>query len=124
MKALLVIAHGSRRDQANEEFRAFVQSIGQKTSESYHFVEPAFLEICPPSISDAAAVLIEKGVTHINVYPYFLNTGRHVATDIPAIVNRLQEAHPDCDIQLLEYFGKSKEILDFTLRHLSLQDAP
>ncbi|MBF0289712.1 MAG: CbiX/SirB N-terminal domain-containing protein [SAR324 cluster bacterium] len=122
MKALLVVAHGSRREQANEEFTAFVQNIGEKTREYYHFVGTAFLEICHPSLVDAARALMAKGVTHIHVYPYFLNTGKHVDVDIPAIIKGLKESTPDCHITMLEYFGKSNGIVNFALQHLRSQD--
>ena len=49
MKALLIIAHGSRNEKANEEVRRLTESIGRKAGGVYDRVEHAFLEITEPA---------------------------------------------------------------------------
>lgn len=108
-RALLVIAHGSRRDSANEEFRQQVAGIARLVDHTP--VQAAFLELAEPGIVDALHQLAAGGARQIDVFPLFLNAGRHVAKDVPAEVAEAQAALPEVDIRLLDYLGKSPQLV-------------
>ena len=118
MNALIIIAHGSRRKEANAEFIALVEKIKTTSGSKYDFVEPCFLEISSPSLSESVKYVIENGATHISVFPYFLNSGNHVLRDIPEIVARLTQHYPDCTITLLPYFGTIEKIAELISHHI------
>ncbi len=118
MNALVMIAHGSRRKEANAEFIALVEKIKTTEGSKYDFVEPCFLEISSPSLSEVVKYVIGNGVTRISVFPYFLNSGNHVLRDIPEIVDRLTQHYPDCTITLLPYFGTIEKIVELISRHI------
>lgn len=103
--ALLIVAHGSRREASNEEIRELARTIGQKAGAGYRAVECAFLELAEPSIPDGLRDLIGRGIRHIIVVPYFLSAGRHVAEDIPGEVSLVQGQYPDIDIRIAPYVG-------------------
>ncbi len=56
--------------------------------------EVAFLELAHPDLPEAAKALIGEGIDAITVVPYFLTLGIHLQRDLPAIVNRIEAAHP------------------------------
>lgn len=105
--ALLVVAHGSRRTESNDEVRTLTDRVRAAAEGRFAAIECAFLELAPPSIPDGLEQLIGRGATHITVLPYFLAAGRHVAEDIPADVAQTRAAHPDVTIEIAPYLGTS-----------------
>ena len=118
-KALIIMAHGSRRAAANEEFFQLVAQVANTTS-NYQLVRPALLEQAPPSLLQACRELPES-VTEIDVYPLFFNQGRHVEKDIPAQVAEVLDAFPGRQVRLLDYFGSSSGLAALIGEHLSSQ---
>lgn len=82
---LLVVGHGSRREEANEDVREASRRIAELGG--FPLVQAAFLEIRDPNISEGFARLIEQGANHVIVHPYFLSPGRHTRGDIPVEVS-------------------------------------
>ncbi len=107
MKALLIVAHGSRREASNEEVRALGEAVAALPDNAYDRVACAFLELAEPSIPDGLLQFIEAGATEITVAPYFLSAGRHVSEDIPAEVDKVRMKHPRVRIELAPYLGAS-----------------
>jgi sirohydrochlorin ferrochelatase len=88
MKALLLIAHGSRRKQSNEEVMVLADKLKKNCSEQYGIVHAGFLELADTLIPDGIKQCVDDGATEIIVLPYFLNSGTHVVKDIPTIVEQ------------------------------------
>ncbi len=110
MKALILIAHGSKKEKSNEEFRELVDEIKNLNSNKYEKIETAFLEFVTPSIEDIVKDLVIQNIKTITFYPYFLNSGKHVSIDIPNIVNTLKIKYPNIEFNVLEHFGLSNKI--------------
>ncbi|MGD8843851.1 MAG: CbiX/SirB N-terminal domain-containing protein [Gammaproteobacteria bacterium] len=110
MKALLLVAHGSRREASNEEIRELTRRLAGKADDAFGYIDCAFLELAEPSIPDGIQRCIDAGAAQVTVLPYFLSAGRHVAEDIPAEVRVKQEERPDVDIRIADYLGGSAEI--------------
>jgi sirohydrochlorin ferrochelatase len=107
MKALLLVAHGSRREGSNEEVRALARAMATRADHGFQKIETAFLEIAAPSIPDGLRALIASGAEQITVVPYFLSAGRHVVEDIPSEVQKVVAEHPDVPIHVAPYLGTS-----------------
>ena len=75
MKALIILAHGSRRDESNLEISDLTNKVKMLESEKFDFVEYAFLEMATPSLMDSIENLIDNNVSEIIVFPFFLNSG-------------------------------------------------
>jgi len=118
MKALIIIAHGSRRQQSNDEIIDMVSAVRNRTSYHYDLVLHSYLEICTPSLPVAVNDAIASGADDITVYPFFLNSGNHVLRDIPEMIEELNQSHPGCTIQLMPHFGKSENIAELIARHV------
>jgi len=95
---LIVFAHGSRIENANEGVRAVARDLARLGS--FAHVGPAFLELGQPDLAGAVARLAERGVRRIIVIPYFLTLGLHLERDLPQIVAGLRQAHPGIRIDV------------------------
>lgn len=83
-KGVLILAHGSRRAQANEAIEGMVKRLRQSLSSS--LIELGFMELAKPDIPQSIEALKRKGCTEIFAYPYFLINGNHKMRDIPRII--------------------------------------
>ena len=115
MKALLLIAHGSRREQSNLEVVMLAEKLKQKCSDHYPIIHAGFLELALPLIPEALKKCVDDGATSIIVLPYFLNSGRHVIEDIPTIVNNTERDYPDVEIKIAAPIGASAQMIDLLI---------
>ena len=123
MNALLLVAHGSRRAESNTEIARLAERLRERLGESDQapLVEHAFLELAEPSIPDGIERCVERGATQVDVVPYFLARGTHVAEDIPAEVESKRRERPDIDIRITDYLGTSDALVDVLI---GLRDKP
>jgi len=107
MKSLILLAHGSRRKESNEEFRRLSEKVKEQNM-PFESVEAAFLELAQPSFEEMVKSLHVKGIQAIAIYPFFLNDGVHVSRDIPNLITQAQTEYPNIEFTLLDYFGKNE----------------
>ncbi len=119
MRALLVVAHGSRRDASNDEVRALTDRIRDQAG-AFDHVACAFLELADPSIPDGISACVASGADEVVVLPYFLSAGRHVAEDIPGLVDLSRAEHPHTQIHIAPYLGTATD-LPQTLLNLAIK---
>jgi len=105
LKALLIIAHGSRRKSANDEIENVANQVSQTQSNGYDIVIHAFLEFAEPDIANGINQCVESGATEVTVVPYFLAAGSHVVRDIPTELSSCRKNHPELTINLSQHFG-------------------
>jgi len=115
MKALLLVAHGSRRKQSNDEVVDLAEKLKSSCGEQYFIVKPAFLELADTLIPESIEGCIADGATSITVLPYFLNSGRHVVEDIPNIINECAALHPSINISLSPHLGACDLMVDLIM---------
>lgn len=117
-RALLVVAHGSRRSASNDEIRQLVERLKTNVMNDFDLIEAAFLELAEPSIPNGIELCIQAGAEEVVVFPYFLSAGRHVAEDIPAEVKIKQDQYDDVKIRIAGYLGIADGISDMILQHV------
>jgi sirohydrochlorin ferrochelatase len=96
--AIVVFAHGSSIESANESVRRIAETV--RLEGGFDLVEAAFLEQGRPDLASAVAALVQKGATRIVVLPYFLTLGVHLQRDLPKLVAELAQAHHGVDIRV------------------------
>ena len=106
-KALIIVAHGSRKASSNEEVMALGEKVQSLLSEHYAYVMTAFLEFTSPSLEESMLSCVEKGAGEIVILPYFLASGNHVTRDIPEVVEKIQILHPKVKMVLQEHIGSA-----------------
>ena len=110
MRALILVAHGSRDADSNRVVLDVAGELADLLGRDYDCVRPAFLEFAEPDPDQAIAGCVECGVDQIVVLPYFLAPGRHVTRDIPALLGRVRAAHPQVEFQVLPYAGSAPQL--------------
>ena len=109
MTGIILFAHGSRDPQWRLPIEAVASQITQRQPGS--LVRCAYLELCLPSLPDAATDLVASGAAKIKVFPLFLGVGKHAREDLPVLIHEIREAHPDVIIELLPTAGESGRLI-------------
>lgn len=89
--AILICGHGSRDNQAIEEFYQLSGHMKQRFPD--RLCEIGFLEFAKPLIADGAVKLIEQGAKKITAIPGMLMAAGHTKNDIPSEINELNAAY-------------------------------
>ncbi len=101
--ALLLIAHGSRQEEANADLHQLATAL--RLRGCYEIIEVAFLELAEPTIAQGAARCVARGARRVILLPYFLSAGIHVRRDLTEAQTRLAEEHPGVEFRLAEPLG-------------------
>jgi sirohydrochlorin ferrochelatase len=120
MLAALLIAHGSRRAEANADLVHLAKHV--QASGGFDIVEYAYLELSEPSIPAAAGHCIAQGATEIRLLPYFLSMGRHVAEDLNQIRRELEFSYPNVRFTLCPPLGLHPKVVEVVLERLEARD--
>lgn len=110
MKALVIVAHGSRRQASNEEVVTLSKAIMHVIKDDFPIIETGFLELAEPLIPDAIDRCVQRGATNVSIVPYFLSAGRHVQEDVPAEVDKAREMHSSIPMIVLPHIGASTQM--------------
>ena len=102
--AMLLIAHGSRRSDANADLEHLAAQI--RESNEYRFVQACYLELCAPDIIGGGVRCVEAGSTRVVMLPYFLSAGVHVVDDLTAARDELRRRFPTVTFVLAEPLGR------------------
>ena len=116
LRGVLVVGHGSRREEANRDVQEAARRIAGRGG--FRVVEAAFLEIAHPDIAEGFARLVERGARHVVVHPYFLSPGRHTRGDIPVEVRAAAEKHPGITYQITEPLAAHRLVIDASVERI------
>ncbi len=112
---LLLIAHGTPQESANEPIWQVLTSL--ETKPEITAAQLCFMEINTPSIAKGIDILISKGITHVSAVPYFLQLGSHVREDLPKAIEEAKKQYPQISFVL------SDSLLDDLLLLKIIRDA-
>jgi sirohydrochlorin ferrochelatase len=120
--ALLLIAHGSREEEANADLCHALEAMRRQGR--YAVVEAAFLELARPTIAEGAAQCVERGVGCVILLPYFLSAGVHVRRDLTESRRSLGEAYPAVEFRLAEPLGRHPLLLEVVAERARAAERP
>jgi sirohydrochlorin ferrochelatase len=115
MRALLLVAHGSRRPAANEEVRRLAAAVRRRAAGRFDWVKLAFLEFGEPTVAEGIEDCVAQGASRVVVVPCLLAAGAHVTTDIPRTVAARRRAHPGIDLVIAPHLGLAEGLADLVL---------
>ncbi len=148
LSIFLLIAHGSRRPESNNEIITLTQSLRGRLTNStcsishydtnhydtthydtnhydtthYDIVDCCFLELGTPSLEDYVNTLFRQYTDaefSIDFLPYFLSSGNHVEKDIPAKLSKIRQRDRIIQCNLLDYIGKDAGLLDLLTQRIN-----
>ena len=112
-RAILLVDHGSRRNQANEQLERMAELVAERAPDAIvHF---AHMEIAEPDIARGVDACAADGADEIVVHPYFLAPGNHSASDIPRLVREAAARHPGLRVSVSEPLGLHPKLVDVIL---------
>ena len=106
--AIILFAHGSRDPLWRLPIEAVAAEIQARDQSAQ--VRCAYLELCVPSLPEAAAEFVAAGVRHIRIFPLFLGVGKHAREDLPLIIEEIRSAHPALQLELLPTAGELPQL--------------
>ncbi len=110
--ALIVFAHGSSVESANDAVRDVCRAMAQAGG---HWVEAAFLEGGKPDLRSAVSTAAERGAERVIVIPYFLTLGLHLQRDLPKLVQEVEAAHPKLRVEVTAPLDGHTALVDILL---------
>ena len=108
--ALLLIAHGSRRAEANADLEFVAAEL--RARGRYGIVRVSYLELAEPNIEAGGVQCVEAGATDVILLPYFLSPGVHVVEDLTEARDKLSERFPRVRFVLAEPLGRHPLLVD------------
>ncbi|MEW4488490.1 CbiX/SirB N-terminal domain-containing protein [Thalassoglobus sp. JC818] len=114
--AILLVAHGSRRPEANADLYQLAELF--KTQRPDSLVEIGFLELTEPTIPDGLSKCAERGATSIAILPYFLSQGAHVAEDLINFRDQFQEQFPKIECYVCPPIGLHSKLVELMMIRL------
>jgi sirohydrochlorin cobaltochelatase len=110
MERILLVGHGSRDDEGNQEFLDFSERL--KIALPGCLIYPCFLEFAEPDIPSGVEMCLAQGATRIVVVPVILLAASHVKLEIPEFLDSLRARYPQVQIDYGRNVGLHKRILD------------
>jgi sirohydrochlorin ferrochelatase len=95
---VVVFAHGSSVESANEAVRVVARVISEDSA--FPLVATCFLDGGKPDLPGAVEDLLAKGADRILVVPYFLTVGLHLKRDLPDLIEKIRAERKDLAIEV------------------------
>ena len=117
-QAIILFAHGARDAEWAAPFRIIQQQLQAARPDTQ--VELAFQDFMTPSLEAAVAQCTLRGARRIVLVPLFMAQGGHLKQDLPLLVGKIREQHPQLEVRVMPAIGDAPEILqaitDWVLR--------
>jgi sirohydrochlorin ferrochelatase len=115
--AVLLIAHGSRRPEANADLARLAECV--RATGDYPIVEIAYLELAEPTIPQGMARCVERGAGQVLLMPYFLSAGSHVVEDLERCRQEALDRFPSVQFQLCPPLGLHPLMVELVLARIT-----
>ncbi|MBI5675303.1 MAG: precorrin-8X methylmutase, partial [Nitrospirae bacterium] len=119
MEIILIAGHGSPKKDANN-----LENVAMLLHNTIHpgcsnsCVRAAYLQFAQPDIMEAIKNCANDGAKKIVIHPYFLSSGMHVTTDIPAIVKEAEVMFPHVEFIYTEPLGIHSKMTQVVLERI------
>ena len=113
MTALVLFAHGSPVESANDGVRELAEVAGRQGG--YDLAAHAFLDPVEPGLPAAVERVVAAGARRVVVVPYFLTVGLHLRRDVPRIAGALRDIYPGVEIEVTPPLEGHPALVDIIL---------
>ena len=116
--AIILFAHGARDPEWAAPFGIIQKQLQAARPDAQ--VVLAFQDFMTPTLEAAVAQSAARGARRIVLVPLFMAQGGHLKQDLPLMVGKIREQHPQMELQVMPAIGDAPEILqaisDWVLR--------
>ena len=120
MKGVLIVDHGSKKDEANDMLIC-MSNLLQTMAGPEVVVRHAHMELAEPSICKAFDRCVRAGANDVIVFPYMLSPGKHSTTDIPRMVADAAREFPHVTFSVTPAFGVHEKLAELILERAGLE---
>lgn len=115
--AILLIAHGSRRKEANDDLVRLADLVKERRPSA--LVEIAYLELTTPTILEGGRACVARGARRVLMSPFFLSAGAHATSDLQDFRDQLSAEHPAVEFLLCPPLGLHPLLVDVVLDRIA-----
>ncbi len=112
---VLLIGHGSRQEDGNDEIRRFAVQLGERHPD--WMLETCFIEFADPLLGEGLDRAASRADEVIAV-PLILNAAGHAKLEIPEQVDAARERHLGVRFRLARHLGAGEPILELLEQRL------
>ena len=98
----MVLGHGSRRAEANDEILTLVELVREAHKDWK--IEGAFVEFATPSLESVLERMYLDGTKRVTIVPMFLTVGNHLHQGLPKRLEKFLEQYP-LEIVMAHHIG-------------------
>lgn len=102
-QAVILLGHGSIREEANKEVRAMWDMMQDELPELE--ISGCFVEVAEPTMEQEIDRLAAEGFHRIVIVPMFLTRGQHLSNGIPRILEAMRQKYTQIQIDLTRHLG-------------------
>lgn len=114
--AILLVAHGSRRQAANQDLVQLADMLAQQVQDE--IIEIGYLELTEPTIPEGLEKCAARGASSVSILPYFLSAGSHVSQDLVAFRDDFIQRHPGIACHVCPPIGLHEKLIELMLLRL------
>ncbi|WEG15842.1 sirohydrochlorin chelatase [Alkalihalophilus pseudofirmus] len=111
MRAILLVGHGSRDPEGNEQVKRMIEELSTKLDPGL-LIETCYLEFAKPTIEQGIQTCVEKGASSVFIIPLMLLAAGHSKIHIPAAIDEAKERYPQIHFTYGRPFGIHEETLE------------
>ncbi|MCG5547615.1 sirohydrochlorin chelatase [Halorhodospira halochloris] len=112
---ILLIGHGSRQTEGNDEIRRFAELWQQRHPDWQ--IETCFIEF-DEALLDAGLERAAARARRVTAVPLILNAAGHVKLEIPAHIDAARARNPQTEFRCARHIGASEPVLQILERRL------
>lgn len=109
-QGIILFGHGARNSSYIEPFQRIRAAMLARAPQAQ--VEIGFLELSQPTLEDAIAALIARGIHKVRIVPIFFAPGRHILKDLPERAAAALDRHPGLEIEVSEAVGMIPAVIE------------
>lgn len=117
-QAIVLFAHGARDPEWAAPFNIIQTQLQAARPETQ--VQLAFQDFMTPTLEAAVTQVVARGARRIVLVPLFMAQGGHLKQDLPLLVGKIRQQHPQIELRVMPAIGDAPEILqaisDWVLR--------
>lgn len=114
LEGVIVLGHGSRRPEANQEIREIAELVKGIGGGEVHYAA-CFLQFGEPNLDQVVAEMHQAGIQKITVVPLLLTVGSHIQEDLPALLSEQKKRYPNITFVLSPHLGTDRRIAEIVL---------
>ena len=108
--AIVLFAHGARDPEWAQPFHKIREYLRQSLPDTPIVV--AFLDCMQPTLESAISELAAQGAQRITLIPMFLARGGHLKEDLPKLLSKVRQQHPELAFHISPAIGEVDAVLN------------